>query len=96
MEQIPDVLQGSAGGQVGSRILTVVVKTLLPSDVAEVKKDAKLRVVTSPALGYNSIIFNVANGDRSKAPIGQSALLRQAFELAIDRQALVDVVYSSM
>jgi peptide/nickel transport system substrate-binding protein len=73
-----------------------IAERVLPSDVAEVKKDAKLRVVTSPALGYNSIIFNVANGDRAKAPIGQSALLRQAFEYAIDRQALVDVVYSSM
>jgi peptide/nickel transport system substrate-binding protein len=73
-----------------------IAERVLPSDVAEVKKDAKLRVVTSPALGYNSIIFNVANGDRAKAPIGQSVLLRQAFEYAIDRQALVDVVYSSM
>ncbi len=73
-----------------------LAERVLPSDVAEVKKDAKLRIVTSPALGYNSIIFNLANGDRAKAPIGQSALLRQAFEAAIDRQALVDVVYSSL
>jgi peptide/nickel transport system substrate-binding protein len=73
-----------------------IAERVLPSDVAEVKKDPKLRVVTSPALGYNSIIFNVANGDRAKVPTGQSALLRQAFEYAIDRQALVDVVYSSM
>jgi peptide/nickel transport system substrate-binding protein len=73
-----------------------LAERVLPSDVAEVKKDPKLRIVTSPALGYNSIIFNVANGERSKTPIGQNALLRQAFEAAIDRQALVDVVYSSL
>jgi peptide/nickel transport system substrate-binding protein len=73
-----------------------LAERILPSDVAEVKKDSKLRIVTSPALGYNSIIFNVANGDKAKAPIGQSALLRQAFEAAIDRQALVQVVYNGL
>jgi peptide/nickel transport system substrate-binding protein len=73
-----------------------LAERVLPSDVSEVKKDPKLRIITSPALGYNSIIFNVANGDRAKTPLGQNALLRQAFEAAIDRQALVDVVYNSM
>jgi peptide/nickel transport system substrate-binding protein len=73
-----------------------LAERVLPSDVAEVKRDPKLRIVTSPALGYNSILFNVGNGDRSKAPIGQSALLRQAFDAAIDRQSLVDVVFDSL
>jgi peptide/nickel transport system substrate-binding protein len=73
-----------------------LAERVLPSDVAEVKRDPKLRVVTSPALGYASVIFNLANGERSKAPTGQSALLRQAFEAAIDRQALVDVVFNGM
>jgi peptide/nickel transport system substrate-binding protein len=73
-----------------------LAERVLPTDVAVVKADPKLRVVTSPALGYEGITFNIANGDRSKAPIDQSALLRQAFEAAIDRQALVDVVYAGM
>jgi peptide/nickel transport system substrate-binding protein len=73
-----------------------LAERVLPSDVDEVKKDPKLRIVTSPALGYVSIIFNVANGDRAKVPTGQSAPLRQAFELAIDRQALVQVVYNGL
>lgn len=73
-----------------------LAERVLPTDVAAIKADAKLRVVTSPALGYEGITFNIANGDRSKAPIDQSALLRQAFEAAIDRQALVDVVFAGM
>ena len=73
-----------------------LAERVLPSDVAEVKRDARLRIVTSPALGYNGITFNLANGLRSKTPIGQSALLRQAFQAAIDRQALVDVVFNGM
>lgn len=67
-----------------------------PFDAAAVKADPRLRIVTSPALGYEGITFNIANGDRSKAPIDQSALLRQAFESAIDRQVPVDVVFSGI
>ncbi len=73
-----------------------LAERVLPTDVAAIKADTKLRIVTSPALGYEGITFNIANGDRSKAPINQSALLRQAFEAAIDRQALVDVVFAGM
>jgi peptide/nickel transport system substrate-binding protein len=73
-----------------------MAERVLPSDVAEVKGDSKLRVVTSPALGYVGITFNVGNGDQSKTPMGQTALLREAFEAAIDRKALIDVVYNGM
>jgi peptide/nickel transport system substrate-binding protein len=73
-----------------------LAERILPTDVAAVKRDPKLRIVTSPALGYEGITFNTGNGERSKAPIDQNALLRQAFEAAIDRQALVDVVFSGM
>ena len=73
-----------------------LAERVLPTDVAAIKADPKLRIVTSPALGYEGITFNIAHGDQSKAPINQSALLRQAFEAAIDRQALVDVVFASM
>jgi peptide/nickel transport system substrate-binding protein len=73
-----------------------LAERVLPTDVAAVKKDAKLRIVTSPALGYEGITFNLGNGDRSKAAIGQNALLRQAFDAAIDRQALVEVVFDGL
>ena len=73
-----------------------LAERILPTDVAAVKADAKLRIVSSPALGYEGITFNIGHGDLSKAPINQNALLRQAFEAAIDRQALVDVVYAGM
>ena len=73
-----------------------IAERVLPSDVADVKGDKALRIVTSPALGYVGITLNVANGEQSHAPIGQSALLRQAFEAAIDRHAAVDVVFNGM
>jgi peptide/nickel transport system substrate-binding protein len=73
-----------------------LAERVLPTDIAQVKADPKLRLVTSPALGYEGITFNIGNGDRSKSPIGQNKLLRQAFEAAIDRKALVDVVFNGM
>jgi peptide/nickel transport system substrate-binding protein len=73
-----------------------LAERVLPTDVAQVKNDPKLRIVASPALGYEGITFNLGNGERSKAAIGQKALLRQAFDAAIDRQALVEVVFDGM
>jgi peptide/nickel transport system substrate-binding protein len=73
-----------------------LAERVLPTDVAEIKGDPNLRIVTSPALGYVGITFNLANGDASKAPINRSALLRQAFDAAIDRQALSEVVFNGM
>ncbi len=67
-----------------------------PTDAAAVKADAKLRLVVSDALGYFSIENNLANGPQADNPYGKSALVRQALDAAIDRKALVNVVYSDM
>lgn len=69
---------------------------VVPSDVDAVKQDPKLKLVMSPGLGYNGIDFNLGSGPRAKTPLGESALVRKAFELSIDRQALVQVVYNGM
>ena len=69
---------------------------ITPNDVEQVKQDPKLRIVSFPGLGYQGLTFNLANGPRSQAPITQNALLRQAFELAIDRTALIQVVFNGM
>src|SRR3546814_9967122 len=42
---------------------------------------------------YQGITVNIGNGDRAKNPLGEDARLRQAFELAIDRAALNQVVF---
>ncbi len=73
-----------------------LVEYIAPTDAPAVKSDAKLRLVTSNALGYFGITNNLANGPRADNPYGKSALVRQAFSLAIDRAALVKVVYNDM
>ena len=64
-----------------------LAERVLPTDVAEIEGRPETAHRHLPALGYEAITFNLGNGDRAKTPIGQNALLRQAFETAIDRQA---------
>ena len=71
-------------------------ENIAPTDAAAVKADPKLTLVTSDLLGYFGITNNIDNGPAAKNPYGQSALVRQALSLAIDRQALVNVVYNGM
>ena len=69
---------------------------IVPTDAAAVKADPKLRLVVSDSLGYFGITNNLANGTAADNPYGRSALVRQAFSLAIDRAALVNVVFNGM
>lgn len=69
---------------------------IAPTDVAAVKTDPRLKLVVSDALGYSGITNNLDNGSRSNTPYGKNALVRQAFDAAIDRAALVDVVFNGM
>jgi len=69
---------------------------IAPTDVAAVKKDSRLNLTMWDALGYTGINFNIANGPAANTLTGQHALVRQAFELALDRQAISDVVFAGM
>jgi peptide/nickel transport system substrate-binding protein len=73
-----------------------LAENVAPSDVATVKADHKLKLYLSETLGYVAIGVNLANGPRGNSVIGHSALVRQALSLAIDRKALVQVVYNGM
>jgi peptide/nickel transport system substrate-binding protein len=67
-----------------------------PTDIATVRGDPKLKLAIGDGLTYWGITINTNSGERAKTAIGQSALVRQAFELAIDRQALIDVVFGGL
>ncbi len=69
---------------------------VVPTDVPTVKKDPKLKLAISWSPGYDGITFNVGRGPKAKSPIGESALLREAFDRSIDRKALIQVVYDGL
>ncbi|HVB69856.1 MAG TPA: ABC transporter substrate-binding protein [Acetobacteraceae bacterium] len=69
---------------------------VVPTDVPLVKQDPKLRIAMDTSLAYNGITFNTGNGPAAKTAIGEHASLRRAFELGIDRTALIQVVYDGL
>ena len=73
-----------------------IVEQILPSDVESVRKDAKLKLAIGDGLAYAGINFNIANGAAANTPLGADRRVRQAFELALDRAALNQVVYDGL
>ncbi len=73
-----------------------IIERLAATDVASVKADGNLKLEMAVSLGYQGITINVNNGDRSKNPLGQDARVRRALSLAIDREALNQVVFEGV
>ncbi|MFH5924015.1 ABC transporter substrate-binding protein [Roseomonas xinghualingensis] len=73
-----------------------LIEVTSPSDVPGIRRDRRLAMTTADGLGYWNIIFNVGNGARAQTPIGQDRRVREAFELAIDREAVIQVVYEGL
>lgn len=73
-----------------------IAERIAATDVAAIKADKRLVGLVYPGLGFQSLNINVGNGPKSKSPIGSNALVRRAFEAAIDREALAQVVYNGL
>lgn len=70
-----------------------VAERVAPTDLAELRADPRVQVVATPGLNSVYIAVNVANGPRAEAPAGRDARVREALDLSIDRQALVQVAF---
>lgn len=73
--------------------------SMASTDVETIEAEEGLTASTQPGLGGEFLAINVRNSDGTDAepgevdsPLAQSAELREAFELAIDRDQIVDVV----
>jgi peptide/nickel transport system substrate-binding protein len=74
-----------------------MIERVAPTDAKSVQSDAKLTYAQSPGLGYNGITINIANGaDAKTSPLAANKLIRQAFDLSIDRDAINQVVFEGM
>jgi peptide/nickel transport system substrate-binding protein len=73
-----------------------LVEYILPTDMAEVAADPRLKLAVGDSLGYVGITINTGNGPAAATVLGRNALVRRAFDLAIDRQALIDVVFNGV
>jgi peptide/nickel transport system substrate-binding protein len=70
-----------------------LLERLLATDIKDVRADSRLKLSTALELGYQGITLNIAN-DKAKGPMSQSAKVREAFDLSIDRAALNQVVFN--
>jgi len=70
-----------------------LLERLLATDIKEVRADSRLKLSTAIELGYQGITLNIGH-DKNKGPLSQSAKVRQALDLAIDREAINQVVFN--
>jgi peptide/nickel transport system substrate-binding protein len=66
------------------------------SDAAAIKGDANLVYADAVNLGYLALYVNVGNGPAADNPLGKDKRVRQAFSLALDREAIMQVVYEGI
>src|ERR1700692_602157 len=64
-----------------------LIERLLATDIKDVRADSRLKLSTALSLGYEGITINIGN-DKNKGPLSQSAKVRQALDLSIDRGAV--------
>src|SRR5437773_9299437 len=69
-----------------------MIERVSPTDLGQIREDVRLKVVGVPELGFQVIRLNVANGPKSKA--FADVRVRQAIDLAIDRETLVKTVFN--
>ncbi len=69
-----------------------LLERLNPSDAEAVKADRNLTFLALPGLGYQGITINVGAGSQSNQPLGKDKRVRQAFQAAVGREVINDVV----
>ncbi len=70
-----------------------LIERVLATDINDVRADSRLKLSTVIELGYQGITLNIGH-DKNKGPLSQSAKVRQALDLSIDREAINQVVFN--
>ena len=69
------------------------IERMATSDVPALKSDARFKISTITEIGYQGITINVGKSELAqKNPLGKDPRVREAFELALDRHGIVQVV----
>jgi peptide/nickel transport system substrate-binding protein len=69
------------------------IERVASSDIEKLQADKKFKVARITEIGYQGITINVGKSEQAqKNALGKDVRIREAFELAIDRQGLAQVV----
>jgi peptide/nickel transport system substrate-binding protein len=71
-----------------------LIERALATDVPEIRANARLRLSTAVDLGYQGVTLNIAKSEAGKAAFGRDPRIIEAFSLAIDRNAINQVVFN--
>ncbi len=88
---IPDTTVRLANLQSGQLDL---LERLAATDIPKVKADKRLVLNPVVGLGYSSFTINVGKTPRAQTPLGQDPRIREAVDLAIDRNVINQVVFN--
>jgi len=68
------------------------IERVAPSDIPSLRNDSRFKVARIVEIGYQGITINLAKSDLAqKNPLGKDPRVREAFELSLDRDAIVRV-----
>ena len=68
------------------------IERLAASDVPQLKSDSRFKISRITEIGYQGITINIGKSDLAqKNPLGKDARVREAFELSLDRDGIVQV-----
>ena len=68
------------------------IERMAASDVPGLKNDSRFKLAKIVEIGYQGITINIGKSDQAqKNPLGRDSRVREAFELSLDRDAIVQV-----
>jgi peptide/nickel transport system substrate-binding protein len=70
-----------------------VAERVLATDLTEIRADSRLHLATVTEIGYQGMWINMGKGEPAKGPLGSDARVREALNLAIDREVINQVVF---
>src|SRR3954471_14749221 len=69
-----------------------IIERMAPSDVPGLKSDSRFKIAKVTEIGYQGITLNLGKSELAqKNPVGRDARVREAFDLSLDRDAIVQV-----
>jgi peptide/nickel transport system substrate-binding protein len=71
-----------------------LIERLAATDIPAIRGDPKLKLDNPVGLAYLGVTMNLANGAAANSPLGKDKRVRQAFEAAIDRDAINQVAFN--
>ena len=71
-----------------------LMERVLATDIKSVRDTPKLKLTKAVSLGWFGLMINTANGPASDNPLAKDPRVRKAFNLAIDRETVNQVVFN--